>query len=218
VQFAAMLPLGVWLGIAALGVLAWRGRGGRRADARTLVAVGVIATAWVALVALMTVGGFAGNTRYLIPPAALGMVLAGAGAGLLLDRLRVPAVAGAALALAVAVLPQAGGWDDELRLNRDQAVLLDALPSVIAAAGGREAVLACGPVVTGPYQVPALAWQLGVHTSRIELEPARPSTLFRARNFPNQPARPSLRGFDAPLSTLAVAPRWRVLQTCEAGA
>ena len=46
-------------------------------DARWIAAG---AAAWVAIVAIMTVAGYAGNPRYLVAAAALGAVLAGVGA------------------------------------------------------------------------------------------------------------------------------------------
>jgi hypothetical protein len=42
--------------------------------------IGLVAGAWVAIVAAMTTAGYAGNPRYLVAAAALGAVLAGAGA------------------------------------------------------------------------------------------------------------------------------------------
>jgi len=206
-QFTRMVPSAAWIGLALLALLAWRSP-----QRRLLAAIAGIAAAWVGLVALMTTDGFAGNVRYLIPPAALVLVLAGVGGGLLLRR--APVAPAVVVALLLGVGSSVALLDDELRLNRDQVALLDSLPATIAAAGGADAIRTCGTVVTGPYQVPAVAWYLGLHTTQVELDPVLAGTIFRARNFPDQPARPSLRGFDRPLRTLAVAPRWRVLTAC----
>lgn len=207
-QFARMLPPAAWIGLVVLVVVVWRSP-----HRRLLGWVTAGATAWVGLVAFMTSDGFAGNTRYLIPPAALAIVLAGAGAGTLLRRL--PLAAAIVLAVVAAVTPAIPKFDDEWRLNRDQAQLLDALPATVAAAGGAAPIAACGGVTTGPYQVPALAWHLGIHTSEVTLRPRPTGTIFRARNFPDRPVTPSLRGFEGgELRTLAVQPRWRVLTTC----
>jgi hypothetical protein len=38
-------------------------------------------------------------------------------------------------------------------------------------AGGTGALLSCGAVMTEGFQVPMVAWTLGVHTLRVEAEP-----------------------------------------------
>ena len=47
-------------------------------------------------------------------------------------------------------------------------------------AGGREAVLACGGIFTGPYEVQALAWHLHVHGQVLVVPPGiePPGTVF----------------------------------------
>ena len=59
------------------------GLAARLADRRRAIAVlvlGVLAVAWIGLVAAMTVRGFSGSTRYLMVPAALLIVLGAVGA------------------------------------------------------------------------------------------------------------------------------------------
>src|SRR3954453_8159235 len=80
-QFATMLTPVVGIGLAAL-VLAvlWRRWPGRR----ELAIVGALvagALLWVLEVALMTSDGFSGNIRYLVMPAAVACLVAGAGVG-----------------------------------------------------------------------------------------------------------------------------------------
>ena len=74
-------------GVAAALVLAWRGRD------RTELALGGVAVAWVALVALMTQSGFSGNARYLLPATVIACLLTGVALGHLLrtSRRSVPA-------------------------------------------------------------------------------------------------------------------------------
>ena len=75
----------------------------------------------------------------------------------------------AALALAFAFVP---GWVgnslvDLQRTHRAliyQAHLRSGIGAAVDKAGGRARVLACGSVMTEGFQVPMLAWTLGVHT------------------------------------------------------
>ena len=41
----------------------------------------------------------------------------------------------------------------------------------VQAAGGQSRILACGTVMTEGFQVPMLAWNLDVHTGRIQASP-----------------------------------------------
>jgi hypothetical protein len=57
----------------------------------------------------------------------------------------------------------------------------------VEAAGGRDRILACGTVMTEGFQIPMLAWNLHVHTLRIEASPtvagagAPPNVIFQTR-------------------------------------
>ena len=115
----------------------------------------------------MTQFGFAGNLRYVALPAALVCVLAGAGwvdvFSAVRARLGRTAATALAVVLALVALPFLIADVGSLRRNvnaiRSEADFYDALPAVIAKAGGRDAVKRC-KVYTGPYQVQALAWHL----------------------------------------------------------
>jgi hypothetical protein len=131
-------------------------------------------------VALMTEGGFAGNLRYVALPAALLCVLAGAGWVELVRSLRVRRGAAAAAALAVvlaaASAPFVAADLSALRTDWD-LVIKEAnfygpnLRAVIAKAGGEERLKSCGRVYSGPFQVQAVAWNLHLHGSQVEIFP-----------------------------------------------
>ena len=96
-------------------VVARRGAGvaARLADRRSAIAVlvlGVLAVAWIGLVAAMTVRGFSGNPRYLMVPAALLIVLGAVGAawaiGAAAPRLAPPAAIVSAVVLAALFVAQ----------------------------------------------------------------------------------------------------------------
>src|SRR3954469_9369647 len=182
-QFTTMLTPVVGIGLAAL-VLAvlWRRWPGRR----ELAIVGALvagALLWVLEVALMTSDGFSGNIRYLVMPAAVACLVAGAGVGWLARGAFGRRVAGtSAAALAVAAVVGAGFAAPAVhRIPTDieavtyQARLNDRVGGLVARAGGAERIKACGDVYTGPFQVPLLAWHLHVHTSLVSsLVPVRP--------------------------------------------
>lgn len=209
-DFEALLVVPVELGVLAALVVAVVRRD------RVLAAVVLVAAAWVAIVAVETAdGGFSGNQRYLIPPAALAIVAGGAGAGRLLSRARVPAVLAA-----VALVGLFGGLStSRLGTTLDaleyQGDLLGELEGLVERAGGAEALKACGRPYTGPFLVPAVAWHLGVHTEHVALEPRRPAVVFRVRTIARSRPVPTLRGLEPPVRTAALAPGWRVVTACD---
>jgi hypothetical protein len=187
-------------GTGALLWHGYRRRGGRAAlatpRARALGAAalfGVGAIAWFVLIALMTQLGFSGNDRYLVLGSSLmdicgavgfgwlalelGRALRALGALRSLRRAGGPAAAGVLGATAVFML--APTWllaQDFVSLPRlhgsllYQARLRENLPRAIVAGGGARALLACGQIMTEGFQVPMVAYSLGVATPRV-LEP-----------------------------------------------
>jgi hypothetical protein len=140
---------------------------------RVQIALAAMATILMVAVALMTEGGFAGNLRYVALPAALLCVLAGAG--------WVEVVRGAgrwgpavAIILVLGAIPFANADVQKLREDREQTIYESNfygpnLKAAIAKAGGEEKIKSCGHVFTGPFQVPALAWRLHMHTNEVEI-------------------------------------------------
>jgi hypothetical protein len=195
-------------------VIGTRGRDGaaRRTPRRLPVATAllVLAAAWVAIVAVMTAAGYAGNPRYLVAAAALFAVLAGAGAVWMAGVARLPAAAALVLPLAVGALA-AGGLRDALRDVGVRADRRTALPRVIDAAGGRDALLACGPIRTAGVVRGLVAWELDVTPYRIDARPAPPATVFQIRPYdggtPDPPVPTGYRRAGA-------VPGWTVWEAC----
>ncbi len=163
------------------------------------------AAAWVLLVAAMTTAGYAGNPRYLVAAAALGCVLAGVGA----VRLARAAPAAGAVVLAGAVLAfTAPGLRDRAREvgeRHDRAAAFDGL---VAAAGGRDALLRCGPVRTSLSARSFVAWRLDLPMRGLGSRPAPPAALIRMQWFFGGGLEPRVRpGYDV----LASAPGWQVV-------
>jgi hypothetical protein len=143
---------------------------------RAALGLTALAVAWIGLVAAMTSHGFSGNLRYLMPPAALLIVLGSAGlVRLARPLLRHPAAL-AAIGLAVIAgfaLQDSDELDDQVRSVHYQADNTDLLPKVIDDAGGATRLRDCGRAYTNPFLVPQVAWYLDVHTEQVALDPAR---------------------------------------------
>jgi hypothetical protein len=189
-----------------------------------------LSIAWLGLVAYMTSDGFSGNQRYLIAPVALLIVLGGAGAGwaleLVLDLLRrrvpraVPRHVGRALVAVVAVAvglgfaaPSFQRFVPTMQNIEYQANLTDELPGLVRTAGGAEALNRCGASYTGAFLVPAVAWQLHLHTRQVQMEPQLPAVVFRVKTTAPSAPVPSLRDVGQH-TTLAMGPHWRIVGAC----
>jgi hypothetical protein len=154
---------------------------------------------WFVVIAIMTQAGFSGNNRYLVIGSALievcGAVGWGWGAqevGNLLSRARTrrrgdgaatrraPLGAWAGVALAAVIFCFAPNWVgtnfiDIQKTHKAlvyQAHLRQDAGRIVARYGGAAKLLRCGTVMTEGFQVPLVAWTLGVHTLRVEGPPA----------------------------------------------
>ena len=168
-------------------------RAGRTSVAWIAAGLAVLAAAWIVLVALMTSNGFSGNSRYLMPPAALLTVLGAAGivwllrwmAGRRSSQASAAVVAAAAAALAVAFAYQdAGDRPEQVTGAEYQAEMIDGLGPLVERAGGAEFLRSCGHAYTNPFVVPQVAWHLGVHSQQVDLDPdeERPAVVFHVRH------------------------------------
>jgi len=229
-QFLAMLTPVVKVAVPAL-VVGWVLRGAPwRREQRVVLALLAGGAIWVAEVALMTNDGFSGNSRYLIMPAAIACVLGGVALGWVVRALPaaltrrpfvVPLIAVvAAVGFAAPSVHRVDNVRDSVYY---QARLKDGLSGVIERAGGRDRLLACGTPYTGAFQVPAVAWQLGVHTTVVQsasaegdAPPRVPAVVFRSRTTSTSHAVPLLDslGGEAGVDTIATGGGWRIVTRC----
>ena len=227
-QFTSMFTPVVWAGLAALVLVLVARRAPGRRELAILGVLLVGALLWVAEVALMTSDGFSGNIRYLVMPAAVLCVAAGVGAGWLARAVLGARAAGrGALAVTAAAVLGAGfaapalhRLPGDVKVITSQARLNDALQTVVTRAGGAARLRACGDAYTGPFQVPVVAWHLGVHTTQVGLVPRRPAVVFRVGSNSTRRPSPSLRtlGDTADVRTLGAGGGWRVVGACRGSA
>lgn len=207
------------------GASGLRGRLPSRHDAAVALALGVLAIAWIGLVAVMTTRGFSGNQRYLIVPAALLILLGGVGVAwavraLVPDGAALPAVAAVAAVVLAALFvgPGADTIRGTLRTVEYQVDLYRDLGTLIDEGGGADAVKACGTAVTGPFMVPQVAWRLHRHTGevKVEPEPGKRAVFFHVRLTGGAKVGPPVSA--ARPYELARAGHWLLTSDCERGA
>ena len=196
--------------IAVTAAAAFAVLGGRLGSCRRRVGVALLALAaagfgWWVVVALETQAGFSGNDRYLALSAALVSVAGGVawGWGILGLSALAPRIAAhrgrvmlATSLVAVAAFVAVPSWIGSSIVNVPttrrslsyQAKLREDLGKVVASLGGRSRILRCGTVMTEGFQVPMVAWVLGVHVDRIQAPPPAgsdpgpaPNVVFQAR-------------------------------------
>ncbi len=185
---ASVLAIPVLAGAAVGLVFAVRQR------RRLVLLLGALAAVLLAIVAAMTQVGYSGNLRYVVLPGALLCAVAGWGWVRAARAWRWPTAVAALLALPFLVV-SGQHLRDDLRFVQDEAELYGDLPAAVALAGGREKVLQCGQILTGPYSTPTLAWTLDARLEQTELFPdsGRPGTVIIPRLGPGT-------GFNDPLS------------------
>ena len=221
-QRAGMLLLPPFL-VLFVGGAAWAARAWlvHRREGTTL-ALAAGALAWTGLVAAMTEAGYSGNQRYLVVWAGLASVVAGVAVARVVrdtEHWRVPrarALAWATLAaMTVPVLPwMVAKQVEDARTVAYEASLYRELDSAVALAGGPAAVRRCGEAFTGPFQVPWIAWRLGLHTGAVSYEPRAPGVVFRTRPEPGTRTAPTIPPPAAPFRAAGTAGPWEVYLAC----
>jgi len=174
---AIVLAWPVYAGALAAAAAAARARPRSQRD-RAVLVLAAGATSHIVLVAAMAEAGFTGNARYVTLPAAVLCVLAGLGLPDLHERLRRPAPRLLALGLGLAAASLSIGFiaRDAGRLATEQRVSGDQLSELIDRAGGRRALVRCGPVGANHFARQMVAWRLDLLQSDVQL-----GTSLRAR-------------------------------------
>lgn len=177
-----------------------------------------LALAWVAIVAAMTEGGYAGNPRYLAAPLGFLVAVGLAGVAWVVRLVAARGLAPVAeLLVMLAVLGMvvvAGlrlpGRTDEIRYQSHNLVQLKEIFADDAAA--RQRVIACGAIQTHPLMVPPVAWVLHLHVDQIKANrPLSGGTYIIGTNVPAKARRPILPP-GMPVTEIASRSQVRVVQ------
>jgi hypothetical protein len=208
----------VW--VLALAAVALRPRD------RAIRALALGAAAWLGLVVAMTIAGYPGLARFMLPAAAIACVLAGVGAVGLIAR----AGRGWQAALAALVLlgacgalsaSQAGTLDNQVSAAVRAAHLQRDLSRAIADLGGRQAVLRCAgndAIAINHTAQTALAWKLHVPLDRVAQRLHKPGIVFHGPKLPQIGAPPPIRFHGKHTHTLLTKEGvWRVVFVAKAG-
>jgi hypothetical protein len=168
------------------------------------------------MVAVMAQAGYAGNPRYLVTAAAVGCALAGVGAarvGELAAARRGALAAASTLIVVVGALavPYLLDQREELGIRADRR---QALPQLVAAAGGRDALLECSRVRTWDDMRPLVAWELDLPMLDLDEPPVKPAVLLRARPHDGGPVEPRIDPAGLGYRLLARAPGWEAWAVC----
>jgi hypothetical protein len=147
-----------------------------RRDAATL-GLAACAALWVIIEIAFAYHGWSAVSRYLLEPAAVMVVVAGAFAGRLLsetaDRGPVLGLLGPALILVllVSLVPAARHrsqtWHAQIVRAQKDARWINVLPDVIARAGGAATIRRCGQVVSYNRVQSTIAWAMGVNVADV---------------------------------------------------
>jgi asparagine N-glycosylation enzyme membrane subunit Stt3 len=139
------------------------------------------ALVWLLVETAFALHGWSGNRRFLFAPAAIAVILAGAGVGRLLTlapRRSSPlfwAALAAVVALVVAIAPhmrtRVQVAHTSVTLVRNWARQIKRLETVVAKLGGPKPILACGQAVTEVSYQSILAWELGENVIDVGWEP-----------------------------------------------
>jgi hypothetical protein len=177
------------------------------------------ALGWVALVAVMTQAGYAGNPRYNVAAAAVGCVLAGVGVARMSSRAPIRSIRRhswiLAAALAAGVLAfTAGDLSDQLGELGDRADRRTDLDALVDEAGGAEAVRDCAPARTNQPMKAMLAWRVDVSMEHLADPPQPPAAVFSASpGYAGEPAEPPVPAIFEP--PVAEQGDWTLLEICE---
>jgi hypothetical protein len=202
-------------GFVALAAAAWGLRARPRPPltaaqrARVLLlACGVIGWLWWLGVSVETQVGFSGNDRYLVLGTSLISIAGGVGVGWAVAavigilRRRIGAVRRLGRGMTISALGSAAGlaillvaprWVGPSVLNVPrthralvyQAHLRTDLSRAIRSLGGARRVLRCGTVMAEGFQVPMVAYALGVRILRVEAQPNPPPGQSAPPPWPN---------------------------------
>ena len=134
----------------------------------------------------------------------------------IVPRVRRAVRRGAAVASAILVAAVLAITLDDLREQMSdvgaRADRREALPAMVADAGGREAIVGCAPVRTAPDVRPLVAWELDISMTGIDRPPEAPVVVVRWSPHGGGPVEPALPAGEFEL--LGRSPYWEAQAAC----
>jgi hypothetical protein len=189
--------------------------GARRPGDRATLGIAAVSTLFMCSVALGAEVAFTGNERYLIVAAALACVVCGVGWAELLALARrrfagrafAAVCAGVGLVVAPFVVADAVRLADRLGVVRTESVHYTELETAIRAAGGPAALKRCGTVYATRFDTQAVAYDLHLHVSQVQIFPVVPGTIAAGNTtaLARDPRFPHV---------LARTPSWTIAKSC----
>jgi hypothetical protein len=122
---------------------------------------------------------------------------------------------GAALLAAAVLAATAGTLRDSFRELSARADASKTFAGVIDAAGGRDALVRCGPIRTSTAARTFVASRLDLRLRGVNARPVRPGVVLQARWFYGGGLEPALS--EDGYRVLASSHYWRVLAACPGG-
>jgi hypothetical protein len=224
--------IGVCLALV-FGIVAWRQSDERRPIPKTILRtaafLGLLAFAWVAIVAAMTEGGYAGNPRYLAAPLGFLVALSLGGVAWLVRELarrggssvaELLIMAALVLLVTVAALRLPGRTEEITWQATNRAELRDLEASV---PGLRAKLLSCpsstlrqASLFAHPLMVPPIAWTFDLHIDQVLSDdpPQRTGVFVVGTNAHSRPLRPRLDLVNQPVTELAKSDQIRIVTNC----
>ncbi len=196
----------------------------RRREERGTVMLTALGAGWLGLVASMTAAGYSGNTRYLIVPIAVTVVVAGVGVartlqGAMVLGRRLPGGPRIAVAVAIA-LGLALSWPfahkkgaDLLQVARDvrseQRIWHD-FGTLVELGGGAEAIRDCRGLYTAPFLTQLVSYELRVPSIRVGIRRTiPPAAILQGRTSDVAPRLP--KPTDPRFQLVRAQGSWRLL-------
>jgi len=202
----------------------------RRREERGTLALTALGAGWLGLVAAMTAGGYSGNTRYLIVPIAVTVVVAGVGVartlqGAMVLGRRLPGGPRLAVAAAIA-LGLVLSWPfahkkgaDLLEVARDvrsEERIWDDLGTVVKRGGGAQAIRECRGLYTAPFLTQLVAYELRVPSIRVGIRRTiPPAAILQGRTSDVAPLLP--KPTDPRFRLVGTQGSWRLLTVAPEG-
>jgi hypothetical protein len=118
---------------------------------------------------------------------------------------------GAAILVAAVLATTAGTLSDQSSEVSSRADAAGEFAGVLAAAGGRDALLRCSRIRTSNRARSFIAWHLDLPMRDLDASPVRPAVVIRAKWFYGQGLEPPL---DPGYRIRATAPYWQIAAAC----